>query len=229
MSNRLYWIFACLGLMTVSASFLMGFNHSPAAPARNYVFNILLYAVFIVVHIAMTVPAFKQALFGSPEGTSTERRVYILISVVTWVLVYALHKPVPGFAFVPPFWLQYVGVCAFLLGVFAFFEFATFESLDSLLGVPGAEMSHTVGSETPLMTEGSYAQVRHPMYRAAVCFALASLLIHPHAGQLLFVAMVGASFLGFIPFEERQLLKARGEQYQAYRGRTPWRVFRGVW
>ena len=98
-----------------------------------------------------------------------------------------------------------------LLSVFAFFEFANCEALDNLLGVPGAEISHSVGSETPLMTEGPYANVRQPMYRAAFFLTFSSLLIHPHTGQVLFATMVAASFLGFIPFEERLLLKARGE------------------
>jgi protein-S-isoprenylcysteine O-methyltransferase Ste14 len=38
-----------------------------------------------------------------------------------------------------------------------------------------------------------------------------------------------ASFLAFIPFEERQLLRARGDAYRAYIGETPYRVFRGIW
>ncbi len=229
MFNRLYWLFSHLGLMTLSAAFIMGFRHDPGAPVENLYFNVGLYAAFIAIHIAMTMPAFKRAVFGRPEGSSFERRIYITVSVVTWVGIYWLHAPMPGFAFAAPLWLQYVGLSAVLLSVVAFFEFATFESLGSLLGVPGSELSHSVGSETPLMTEGPYAVVRHPMYRAAVFEVLASLLIHPHAGQLLFAVMVAASFLGFIPFEERQLTEARGDEYPKYARRTPHRVFRGVW
>ncbi len=95
--------------------------------------------------------------------------------------------------------------------------------------MPGTELSHSVGAETPLMTEGPYARVRHPMYRAAFFYAFSSLLIHPNAGQLLFAVMVSASFLGFISFEERQLIKARGEEYRDYMRRTPYRVFHDLW
>jgi protein-S-isoprenylcysteine O-methyltransferase Ste14 len=98
-----------------------------------------------------------------------------------------------------------------------------------MFAVPGAELAHTAGAESPLMTEGSYAQVRHPMYRAAFFVALTSLLMHPNASQLLFAVMVSASFLVFIPFEEHQLLVARGDEYRAYMARTPYRVFRGIW
>jgi protein-S-isoprenylcysteine O-methyltransferase Ste14 len=229
MFKHAYWLIAYLGLMVLSASFIMGFRYAPDAPASNYVFNILLYAIFIAVHIMMTMPGFKRAVFGNPAGTPMERRVYVAISVVTWVLVYWLHRPVGGIGYESPAWLAYVGLCAVLLSIIGFFEFATFEGLGSLLGLPGSELSHSVGSETPLMTEGPYARVRHPMYRAAFFLTFCSLLIHPHAGQLLFAVMVSASFVGFIPFEEHQLLKARGEEYRAYMARTPYRVFQGIW
>lgn len=229
MLRRAYWLFGHLGLMTLSASFIMGFRYASDAPLSNYWFNILLYAAFVVVHIVMTMPAFKRAVYGNPAGTLTDRRVYVTISVVSWVLVYWLHRPVPGFGYESPAWLAYVGLCAVLLSIVGFFEFATFEGLASLLGMPGTQLSHSVGDETPLMTEGPYAQVRHPMYRAAFFLAFTSLLVHPNAGQLLFAVMVTASFVGFIPFEEHQLLEARGDQYRSYMAQTPYRLFQGIW
>lgn len=229
MFRNLYWLFSHLGLMTVSAAFIMGFKHDSQAPFENLYFNIVLYAVFITIHILMTMPAFKRAVFRRPEGTPFERRIYITITVVTWLAVYYLHRPVPGLAYTSPFWLQFLGLCALLLAFVAFFEFATFENLGSLLGVPGSQLSHSTGAETPLLTEGPYASVRHPMYRALSVLTFSSLLIHANAGQLLFAVMVTASFLGFIPFEERQLINRRGDEYREYMKRTPYRVFRGIW
>ena len=226
---RLYWMFSCLGLMTLSASLIRGFRYEPDAPTANVWFNIGLYAVFFLVHIVMTLPAFKSILFGRPQGTLVERRVYITVSIVTWIGVYWLHRPIPGFGWEPPEWVAFLGLCMVLFSIVAFFEFATFEMLANLLGMPGSALSHTVGSETPLVTEGPYAKVRHPMYRAAFFLALSSLVVHPNAGQLLFAVMIAASFIGFIPIEERQLIKARGEEYLAYCSNTPYRVFHGIW
>ena len=73
MFKRAYWLFAYLGMMVVAASFLMGFRYSPDAPASNYVFNIVLYGVWVAVHIVMTMPGFKRAVYGSPGGTPLER------------------------------------------------------------------------------------------------------------------------------------------------------------
>jgi len=228
MLTRLYGVFAYLGVVSFPAAFILGFRHEPGAPAGNLVFDLAVYVVFIAIHILMTMPAFKRAVFGNPAGTPSERRIYVAVSLFTWVGLYAVHKPIGGFAFTAPGWLQFVGVCATLLSVVAFFEFATFESLGNLLGMR-SELSHTVGAETPLMTEGPYASVRHPMYRAAFFMAFSSLLIHPHAGQLLFAILSSVSFLGFIPFEENQLIKARGDAYREYVRKTPYRAFRGVW
>ncbi len=229
MFKNLYWLFSHLGLMTVSAAFIMGFKHDAQAPPENLYFNIVLYTVFIVIHILMTIPAFKRAIFGLPEGTPFERRIYITITILTWLAVYFLHRPVPGFAYAAPYWLQFLGLCALLLSLLAFFEFATFEKLSNLLGMPGSELSHSTGAETPLLTEGPYASVRHPMYRAFCFLAFSSFLIHANAGQLLFAVMVTASFIAFAPFEERQLIKARGDEYREYMKKTPYRVFRGIW
>ncbi len=229
MFRILYWLFSHLGLMTVSAFFIIGFKQDAQASPGNIYFNMLIYAIFIAIHIVMTMPAFKRAIYKKPEATPYERRIYVTITIVTWLAVYYLHRPVPGFGFTSPFWMQVLGLCFVLLSVVAFFEFATFEALSSLLGVPGSPLSHSAGTKTPLLSEGPYASVRHPMYRAMTALSFSSLLIHPNSGQLLFAVMVTASFLCFIPFEEHQLIKARGDEYREYIKRTPYRVFRGIW
>jgi protein-S-isoprenylcysteine O-methyltransferase Ste14 len=229
MLGRLYTPFAFLGAMSFSAAFFMGFRHEAGAPAANILFNIALFAAFIVVHIAMTMPAFKKVVFGRPEGTLFERQIYVTISIVTWVGLYCFHEPIGLFGFTSPAWLQFIGYCAMVLSVVGFFEFANFEVIGGLLGKPGTDLSHSVGNETPIMREGSYASVRHPMYRAAFFITFSSLLVHPNAAQLFFAILTSAGFLGFIPFEEHQLVKARGDDYRDYMRETPYRAFRGIW
>jgi protein-S-isoprenylcysteine O-methyltransferase Ste14 len=229
MCKQFYWLFSFLGLMTVWASFILGFRYDAEAPNRNIGFNLLIYGVFITVHIVLTIPAVKKAIYGARAGTLVERQIYVAITVVTWILVYWLHRPTGGFGWLAPFWLKYLGVCAYLLCLVGFFEFATFAGLTQLVGVPGSELSHSVGTETPLMMDGPYASVRHPMYRAAFFANACALMIHPNAAQLFWAILVAVSFVGFIPFEERQLLAARGDEYRAYCARTPYRIFPGIW
>jgi protein-S-isoprenylcysteine O-methyltransferase Ste14 len=229
MFKTAYWFFSYLGMMIIWAAFALGFRYDPNAPVRNLVFNLLLYGAFLVVHIAMTMPAVKRALFGNRAGTPFERRIYIAVTIVTWLLVYWLHKPTAGIGWVAPEWLQYLGMCAYLLCLLSFFQTTRFEDLSSFVGMPGSELSYSVGAETPLLMDGPYAKVRHPMYQAAILGYFASLLIHPNAGQLLFAILLSATFVAFVPFEERQLLAARGNEYRAYMAHTPYRLVPGIW
>lgn len=226
---QFYTILVQLGLMAVPATFLVGWRFDPTAPAGNYLFNFFAFLIFMAVHIIMLLPAFKKLVYNNPRSTSDERRIYVSVSIVTWLLLYIVHKPVPGIGFESPLWLQFIGFCVFLLGFLMFFEGINFEFLNAFLGAPGTELSHSTDTATKLLTEGSYAKVRHPMYRGAVTYALATLLIHPNTSQLFFAILVALAFLLFIPFEERALIKARGDEYIAYMKVVRYRVFPGFW
>jgi len=226
---KLYTFITFVGLMAVPAAFLMGWRYDPAAPAMNYLFNLIAFLIFMAIHIIMLLPGFKKLVYGTPYSTSVERRVYVMISIITWILLFAIHKPVPGPALPAIAWVQFLGICLVLLGFLMFFEGVTFEFLHAFMGTPGIDLSHTAEAVTPLMTEGSYASVRHPMYRGALTYTFASLLIHPHAGQLLFAVLVALGFILFIPFEEKALIRSRGEEYTAYMQTVRYRIIRGIW
>jgi len=224
-----YRAFAYFGLLSVFAALLFGFHYEPDASPLNYVWDVLIYAAFISPHLVMTRSWFKRAAMGNPAGSPAERRVYITISVVTWLAVFAFHLPVPGPAFELPSAVRFAGYVGFLLGLLLFFNGMTFAAIDGLLGIPGAVTSYAHGPEASLFTEGPYASVRHPMYRAVLLAGVSSLLVYAHLGQLFWVALLGASFIGFIPVEEAQLIAARGDDYRRYRQQTPWRLIRGIW
>jgi protein-S-isoprenylcysteine O-methyltransferase Ste14 len=233
---KAYRVFAYFGLMSIFAAFLLGFRYDPEAPQVNYAIDLLLYVAFVVPHLVLTRGWFKEAVWGDPAGSPRERRVYISLTLVTWLGLLALHLPVPG-----PHWswspdlhvagalVQFVGCVGFLWCLLMFFQGATPEGLDGLLGVPGSVTKYSHGPETPLFSDGPYALVRHPMYRAVILAGLCALLVHPNAGQLLWSALIGATFIGFIPIEEAQLLSARGDDYRRYQEQTPYRLFRGIW
>lgn len=228
-SSSAYRLFAYFGLFSIFGSLLYGFQYDESAPAGNFGYNLLLYAVFIAPHLIMSRSWFKQALWGNPAGTPAERRVYISVTIVLWLAVLVLHEPAPGLALEPAGWIRFSGGVLFLWAFFSFFEGVTMNIVDGLLGVPGSLGAYSHGPDTPLFTEGAYARVRHPQYRAFILASLASLLIHPNMGQLFWALLLSGTFLAFIPVEEAQLLSARGEDYRRYVERTPWRLFRGFW
>lgn len=228
MTGSLYRLFGYFGIASIFGSMLFGFRYEEEAATANVLWVIGAYLLWAALHLAMTRSWFKRAAYGS-ESSLFGRRVYIVVSVGTWLALIWWHPPVPGPSAHLSEMLRFAGCVGFVLSVLAFFEGTTFAMLDGLLAVPGAAMTHTHGAETPLLTEGQYARVRHPMYRAAVLAALCSLLLHPNAAQVLWCTMIGATFAGFIPIEERQLREARGEAYFAYMQETRWRLFRGIW
>ena len=225
----LYRAFAFLGLMVVSASLLYGFRYDADAPASNYVFNGILFFVYMLVHFVMMTPGFKRLTSGSEAGSPRERRIYIFVSVVTWLAVFFYHEPLPGPGFVLPEWVEYLAVCAFLLSFFAFLEGGSFESFGAFLAVSDDAISHGASAEADLNTTGSYASVRHPMYRGAFFMCLASIIIHPNAAQAVWAILMAATWIGFIPVEERQLRRNKPEEYAAYMEVTKYRLLRGIW
>ena len=88
MFAKLYALFAYLGVMALPASFIIGFKYDATAPASNYVYDIVLYVIYIGIHFLMTVPAFKKAVYGKPQGAPHERRVYVTVAIVTWIVLY---------------------------------------------------------------------------------------------------------------------------------------------
>ncbi len=75
-------------------------------------------------------------------------------------------------------------------------------------------------SEDRMITDGPYRLIRHPMYASALSISLGlALLIQSWAFVLVFCGYVVLVLL-LIPLEEERLLKAYGEQYRAYSGKT---------
>jgi len=229
LGRSLYALVAYFGLMSIFGALLFGFRYAPGAPAANIWFNVAIYAAFMAPHLIMTRSGWKRLVTGNPAGTPRERQFYILLTLACWFAVIVLHRPTPGPELVVPSVVRFCGIVTFLMAFFLFFHGITMGMIDGLLGVPGAVQGYSHGTDTPLFTGGAYAQVRHPMYRAAVLAGLASLFIYPNAGQLLWVGLVGGTFIGFIPVEERQMIAARGGDYLQYRAKTRWRLFRGIW
>jgi protein-S-isoprenylcysteine O-methyltransferase Ste14 len=225
----LYRTFAYFGLFSMFGALIYGFRYGAQAPVDGYWFNLGLYAAFMGPHLIMTRPWFKRALWGHPYSTPRGRRFYITVTVITWLALFCLQKPLPGPAFALPAAIRFAGLVGFIICVLKFFQGISFDAIDGLLGVPGSVNAYSHGPETPLFTDGPYAKVRHPMYQAAILAGVCGLLIHPHIGQLFWTLLIGATFVAYIPVEEAQMIAARGDDYRRYMERTHYRLFRRVW
>ncbi|WP_374764602.1 methyltransferase family protein [Yunchengibacter salinarum] len=229
MLKTLYRAFAGLGSLTIWAAFIWGWRHDPMGPVSAVWVNLALYGGFIAVHMAMITPAFKKTLYGDRRGGGLERRIFVSVAVLTWLALLYFHQPLPGPAPDLPAPLRFVGLTLSLAGFMAFTGGASQDQIDRLIGTPGHEISHSHDDSTPLMDKGAYGRVRHPMYAGAVVATLSSILMHPNAAQAFWAVLVSLTFILFIPIEERQLLKARGDAYRQYREKVRWRLFPGLW
>lgn len=224
-----YRIFAYFGMFSIYTVLIYGFRFDHAASPSNYLVNLGLYALFVVPHLIMTRSWFKKAVWKNPAGHPRERRFFITTTIVTWLVIILFNQPVPGPALYVAPWITFLAITFFFMGFFLFFQGVMLPQIDGLLGVPGSVTAYSHGPETPLFTEGPYAKVRHPMYRGFMLAAGCSLLINPNTSQLFWIILLGATFIAFIPVEEAQLIRARGDDYREYMKKTPWRLIPGVW
>jgi len=224
-----YRVVAYAGLLAIFGALLHGFPHASGEPWSNFFFNLVLYALFIAPHLVMTRVWFKSAFWGDPSGSPNERRVFVLVSAVTWFAVILLAKPLPGDDLFDSSFLRFAGHVGFLASFLLFFQGVTTAMLDGLLAVPGARGAFLHAESMPLQVDGPYKDVRHPQYRGVVLVGISSLFIHPNAAQFFWVLLIAGSFVAFIPIEEAHLVAARGEDYRKYQEQTPYRIFKGVW
>lgn len=81
----------------------------------------------------------------------------------------------------------------------------------------------------PLVTEGAYARVRHPIYLAFLAMLIATGLLISSGVKLILpvlLYLVGSELR--IASEEGELAKKFPEAYAIYRGRTRWRYLPGL-
>jgi protein-S-isoprenylcysteine O-methyltransferase Ste14 len=79
-------------------------------------------------------------------------------------------------------------------------------------------------AEAPLMTDGLFGLVRHPMYLGDVLWSLGLALALDAAYALLMVPVWWALRAGLAVFEEERLVDKHGDAYAAYRARVPDRI-----
>jgi len=122
--------------------------------------------------------------------------------------------------------LAILGILTLGLGLFIFtWAFKTFPPRDVILSTVHTSLWWLAGrlrtpvKRGPLITWGAYAYTRNPLYLGAWFMILG-------LGLLLGFPLIVAAFLAFwfnvvIYFEEKELLKIYGEEYEAYKRRVP--------
>jgi methanethiol S-methyltransferase len=190
--------------------------------ARAFAIDAALLAVFALQHSVMARPWFKKAWTRIvPEPV--ERSTYVLFSSIALLLMFWKWEPIGGtiwrveagtVAEGSIFGLYALGLLIVLLSSFLINHFDLFGLRQVYLYLVGRNY-------TPLQfrTPFFYRWVRHPLYVGwLLTFWSAPVMTSAH---LFFALMTTTYILVAIRFEEADLVKALGEDYQRYRSEVP--------
>lgn len=219
---------AFLGVFTYCIGFVDGFivpkqidTGIPGPRLESIVINALLLSLFVIQHTIMARPWFKKA-WTKLIPVAIERSTFVLAATCVLVLVFWQWRPMPVVVWsvtaeparIPLFAVSALGWLVVLYATFCIDHFDLFGLRQVFLHLRGAEYHHP-GFATPLL----YRLVRNPLMLGFIIAFWAAPTMSQ--GHLLFAALVtGYVFVG-VWFEERDLMAILGDDYRAYRARTP--------
>lgn len=141
-------------------------------------------------------------------------RVVIFAFLVVFLVMYTINmKWIDIYAFTLPTWLRWTGFGLGLLSV-AFWTWTQIH-LDTQWS---AQLQ--LRKEHRLITSGPYARIRHPLYSAMFSWGIALALLNANWIFVALAILMIAGILVHIPREEKLMLEAFGDEYQAYIRRT---------
>jgi methanethiol S-methyltransferase len=218
----------CLGVFLYAVGFIGNFAVPKAMDsgrqvplAQALLINSLLLGVFAIQHSVMARSWFKRWLTRAIP-VAAERSTYVLLSSLALILLFWQWQPMGG-----TIWnVQSPVGRALLLGLYAAgwvqVLFTTFliNHFD-LFGLRQVYLHLRGKTVTPLkfVTPGPYKIIRHPLYVGwlTVFWATPTMTI----AHLLFALLTTAYILAAIQFEERDLVRAHGQEYAEYRQNVP--------
>jgi protein-S-isoprenylcysteine O-methyltransferase Ste14 len=174
--------------------------------------NLLLLAAFGIVHSLMARPAFKRALYGK-HRPALDRPLYILTSALQLWMLIAWWTPMPQA-------LWHASAPWAMALWYALFALANLLVAWAVFSIDALHFFGLRQQEPPFALNGPYRFVRHPIQTGLILALWAT--PHMSAGHALMAAVLSAySIAATLKLEERDLERALGDDYRAYRADVP--------
>ncbi len=230
----------CYIVLTFTALYGMGFvgnlyvpksidSGAPGPLGPAIAIDALLLLIFAVQHSVMARPGFKQ-LWMRIVPRPVERSTYNLLTSAALIILYWQWRPMTQTIWSVENPAGRAALIALFLAGWVLVEYGTFliNHLD-FFGVRQVYLYLRGREYAPLefRTPALYGIVRHPIMLGFIIAFWAS--PHMTAGHLFFTAASTAYIVIGIRFEERDLARAHGQEYEEYRKRVPMLLPLGKW
>ena len=196
----------------------------PPGPAAAAVLaDVVLFSAFALHHSVMARTPVKRWLHARVAGW-TERALYTWIASLLFLAVCTLWQPIPGVLYRLDGVWAVPGYVAQLAGLLITIRASSAIDVLDLAGIrPWSQARAGRPSlHVPLRTRGPFGFVRHPLYFSWALVVFGSPLMTATRAAF---AVISTLYLAIaIPWEERDLVKTFGGEYEAYRRRVRWRM-----
>ncbi len=185
----------------------------PYTGAAAIAVDTCLFALFALHHSLFARDAARRWLNRVPQ--ELRRSIYVYVASALLIVVCAAWQPIGGDLYRAGR-LGLVHIAVQIAGVWMIAKaVAKIDPLE-LAGIRAARAAE------PLQTSGPYRWVRHPLYLGWVLVVFAT----PHltGDRLAFAAVSTAYLMIAVPWEERSLVAAFGDDYVRYQRDVRWRM-----
>jgi protein-S-isoprenylcysteine O-methyltransferase Ste14 len=210
-------------------SYVVRFNRS-IAPATEVselavplLVNLVLFTGFALHHSVMARTGAKRRLTRHVPAM-LERSSYVWVGSVLFILTCALWQEVPGVIYRAG--QPWRALCWVAQAAGAWLTLRSAAVLDGF-ELAGIRQAQGRSIEPVFRLVGPYHWVRHPIYLGWVLLTFGT--PDMTATKLSFAAISTAYLAIAVPFEERSLVEAFGDEYRRYQSRVRWRMLPGIY